>query len=58
MIKVTVEGGTGEGVIWEGSMQAIPTAGDLVCIESGGAGREVKDVFYDLEGGDVLIRVR
>ena len=58
MIKVTVEGKTGEGVIWKGSMQSIPTAGDWVCVDSGGASREVKSVDYDLNTGDVLIRVR
>ncbi len=58
MIKVTVEGGTGEGVIWKGSMHAVPTTGDLVCVDGESAVREVKEVIYDLSAGDVLIRAR
>ncbi len=58
MTKVTVEGLGRTGIIWEGEMSAIPSKGDLVCVNQDQAAVEVVAVFYDLEGNDVLIRVR
>ena len=58
MINVTIEGSTGEGVIWTGEMSAIPSVGDHVCIPRDEIALEVRTVIYDVAGGGVIIRAR